>query len=117
MNLGPLDRRIRIERPTVTKDATYGSPTVAWSTFATVWASVEEIMPSRGESNSNGLRIGERAERIRARYLAGVSSDMRVVYLDRANRLMKITTQAVELGRKDGIEFMTAEFTSSGDAA
>lgn len=118
MDIGTLDRRIRIEQPTVTKDATYGSATETWSTFATLWAQVQDVLPSKAESQGFGIRIAERPARIRTRYVSGITSDMRVVLLDRDNRIMKIITQPAEIGgRRDGLEFLVVDFTSSGDAA
>jgi len=114
-DLGPLDRRIRIEqRGTV--DGDLGPQPGAWTTFGTFWASVQEVLPSRGESQADGIRIAERPARVRMRYVTGITSAMRVVYLDRSDRVMKIIAQPVELGRKHGIEFMAADFTTTGEA-
>ncbi len=117
MNLGPLDRRIRVEQCTVGKDATYGAPTQTWSTFATLWASIEEDAGADDERSDKGLRIATRKARVTTRYVAGLTSAMRVVYLDRDNRVMQILSQPAELGRKDGLTFRVADFTTSGTAA
>ena len=117
MKLGTLDRRIRIETKTVTRDETTGTPVDTWATYATLWANVQEVLPSKGESASNDIRIAERPARVRTRYVSGITAEMRVVYLDRANRAMKILTPPVELGRKIGLEFMVADFSTSGSAA
>ena len=50
------------------------------------------------------------------RYVPGINSAMRVIYLDRSDRVMKIIAQPVELGRKFGLEFMAADFTTTGEA-
>lgn len=118
MNIGPLDRRIRIERQDTITDATYGPQPANWTTFATLWANVQEVLPSRGEGVPDGIRIAQRPARVRTRYVEGITSAMRVVYLDRSDRVMKIISQPVEIGgRKGGLEFMVAEYTTSGDAA
>jgi head-tail adaptor len=117
MNPGRLDRRIRIEAPTVTKEAIYGSPSISWAPFATLSANIQEVLPSQAEHNVQGLRIAARRARVRTRYVADITSDMRVVYLDRGNRLMKILTPPVELGRREGLEFMVADYSTQGDAA
>lgn len=113
-NLGPLDRRIRIEQPTVTRDAEYGSPAAAWTTYGTFWASVQEVLPSRGESVSQDIRIAQRPARVRMRYVAGITPKMRCVYLDRSDRVMRILAVPVEIGRKEGIEFVVADFSTAG---
>lgn len=112
------DRRIRIEAPGVTQDAAYGTRVVGWTAFATVWAQVEELPPAAAtEGVANGIRIAQRQARIRIRYLAGVTSDMRVVYLTRGGRVMKILAQPVEIGRREWLEFLVADFSTSGEAA
>jgi len=40
MNIGALDRRITLQRPT-TSTNDYGEREVTWSTYATVWAAIE----------------------------------------------------------------------------
>jgi head-tail adaptor len=118
INFGPLDRRIRIESPPTAQDANYGTPSGDWTTVhASLCASVQEVLPSKGEGAADGIRLAERPARIRMRYVTGITSAMRVVYLDRGNRAMKILTPPVELGRKDGLEFMVADFSTSGNAA
>ncbi|HEY0823060.1 MAG TPA: head-tail adaptor protein, partial [Ramlibacter sp.] len=77
----------------------------------------QEVLPSRGESTAGGINIAERPARVRTRYVEGITPAMRVVYLDRDERVMKILTQPVEIGRRQGLEFMVADFTTSGDAA
>lgn len=115
MDIGKLDRRIRIEQR-ATVDGDYGPQPGDWTTFATVWANIQETLPSRGETQAQGIRIAERPARVRIRYLDGVNSAMRVVWLDRGNRLLKILTPAAELGRRDGMEFMVADFSTQGEA-
>lgn len=111
-------RKIRIEAPPTGQDTGYGTPTGAWTTFATLWAEVQEVLPSKGESIAEGIRIAQRPARIRTRsYVDGITSDMRVVLLDRGDRLLKILTPPVELGRRAGLEFMAADFSTAGNAA
>lgn len=117
MEIGRLDQRIRIEQRSTTQESTYGTLADTWTTFSTVWANVQEVLPSKGESQADGVRIAERPARVRIRYLDGLSSDMRIVLLDRGNRVMKIATPPVELGRKNGMEFMAADFSTSGAAS
>ena len=114
-DLGPLDRRIRIEQRGTT-DGDYGPQPGSWTTYGTFWATVLEVLPSRGESQADGIRIAERPARVRMRYVPGITSAMRVIYLDRSDRVMKIIAQPVELGRKYGLEFMAADFTTTGEA-
>lgn len=111
-----LDQRIRIEIKQVTQDTDYGTQNVAWVEFATVWAEVQDVLPSSSaESQAAGIRIEKRPARIRTRYLAGVSSDMRVVLLNRDNRMLQIVSGPAELGRKDALEFMAEEYSTGAN--
>ncbi|MFA5900347.1 MAG: phage head closure protein [Hyphomicrobium sp.] len=112
MKSAKLDQRIRIDSKQVTTDANYGTQTVTWATFATVWAWVQDVLPSKAESQSNGLLLSKRPARIRIRYLAGITTDMRVVLLDRGNRVLQIVSGPAELGRKEGIEIMAEQYTT-----
>jgi head-tail adaptor len=113
-DLGPMDRRIRIEQRSTSQDSDYGTQVDTWTTFGTFWATVQEVLPSKGETQTDGARIAERPARVRMRYVSGITSDMRAVFLDRSSRIMKIMAQPVEIGRKVGIEFMAADYTTSG---
>lgn len=117
MKIGTLNRRIRIDQPSAAQNSVDGSAEPAWSTYATLWAEVQEVLPSRGESLAQGFNIAERPARIRTRYVSGITPAMRAVYLDRSNRVMKIISQPVEIGHKEGLEFMVADFTTAGSAA
>ena len=77
-DLGPLDRRIRIEQQGTT-DGAYGPQPGSWTTFGTFWATVQEVLPSRGESQADGIRIAERPARVRMRYVPGITSAMRLL--------------------------------------
>lgn len=116
MNIGTLDQRIRLEVKSVAVDPDYGTQTITWTTFATVWANVQDVLPSRAEKEGGGVRIENKPARIRMRYLAGVTSDMRVILLDRGNRELRIVSGPAELGRKEAIEVMAEESTTQGDA-
>lgn len=117
MEAGRLDQRLRFERKVITQDASYGTELITWTAVATVWAHVQEVLPSKGESQAEGIRIAERPARIRLRYRSDITADMRIVYINRANRLMKIISPPVELGRRDGLEIMAADYSTEGQGA
>lgn len=114
MEIGTLDRRVRIESKSTTQDASYGTEVVTWTTLCTEWANIQEVLPSKGESQAQGIRIADRPARLRMRYRADITSAMRVIYLDRSDRVMQILTPPVELGRKSLIEFMVADYSTAG---
>lgn len=112
-----LDQRIRIEKMQTTPDADYGTAVVNWVAHATVWAQVQDVLPSKAEAQPNGLRLTTGPSRIRTRYLAGVTAAMRVVLLTRGDRVLQIVTAPAELGRKEGIEFMAEEYSTDARAS
>lgn len=112
-----LDQRIRIEKVLTTSDADYGTPVVTWVAHATVWAQVQDVLPSKAEAQPNALRLTIGPSRIRTRYLAGVTAAMRVVLLTRGNRVLQIVTAPAELGRKEGLEFMAEEYSTDARAS
>lgn len=116
MDIGPLDQQVRIEQQGSTMDAIYGPQPGAWTTLDTVWAGVRDVLPSRAIGNDE-IRVTSRPARIRMRYRTDIDTTMRLVLIDRGNRVMKIVGGPAELGRRDGIELMVEEYTTSGDAA
>lgn len=117
MQAGQLDHRLRIERKVITPHPDFGTEVITWAALATVWAEVQEVLPSKGEDQASGIRIAERPARIRMRYRSDVTSDMRLVHISRGNRLMKIIAPPVELGRRQGLEIMAADYSTEGQGA
>lgn len=82
VNIGQLDRRISIKRAVVSKDD-YGAAVVTWTTFATVWANMQDALLSRAESVTQGaLKQAVNQTRFRFRYLADLDSSMRIEHND-----------------------------------
>jgi SPP1 family predicted phage head-tail adaptor len=80
-----LRHRIVIEQVTRVSDGT-GGVTDNWSTFTTVWASIEPV-------SANQILFSEQLQqrithRIFVRYLTGLSSDMRVAFDNRTFRVI-----------------------------
>ena len=115
MNIGALNRRITIQEKSVTYDADYGTEIVTWVTHATVWANVQDALPSKDESSANDIRINTGRTRIRIRYLSTVTSDMRIKLTDRSNKILQIVGGPAELGQRDGMEIMAESYTTAGD--
>lgn len=77
MRAGQLREQITIESKQTTRDP-YGGEVVSWVTFATVWADVQplplrELIAAKSAGSEISLQIT-------VRYLAGVTSDMRVLW-------------------------------------
>lgn len=108
-----LSVRIRIERKSVNYDPQYGTEAVTWTPFACVWAEVKDILPSRAERMAEQIQIARRPARIRIRWLAGITPDMRVII---AGRIHQIIAGPSMLGRREAIELMVEELSSEGAA-
>lgn len=111
MIAGQLDRRVTIMERAETQDSTYGTASVSWLPMATVWAQVQDILPSRAESTANGIEIANRPARVRMRYRDDVTTAHRLSY---DGRTLRIIAGPAELGRRDGVEFVCEELTTSG---
>ena len=97
MRAGRLDRRVTIERKSVTRDD-YGAEIITWTTFAEVWAEVREI--NSVEKVIDQLRTMSRLTMVTIRWLPGVTTDMRI-RVNQDGRILAITSLA-EIGRKAG---------------
>lgn len=77
MRAGELRHRLTIKQKSVVRDD-YGQETITWTTFATVWGSVE---PLSGDTYIAGQQLEAAVDtRIRIRYLSGVVPTMEVYY-------------------------------------
>jgi head-tail adaptor len=108
-----LDTRIRIERKSVTSAPLYGTEAGTWGEFATVWAEVQDVLPSRAERLADSIVIANRPARIRMRHLAGITPDMRMII---GNRTLHFVSGPAELGRREGIELIVEQHSSEGAA-
>lgn len=111
--LGPLDRKITLESKQITPDPVYGSDVVTWIPFASrLWASVQDVLPSRSEQIKQGLAVASQAARVRLRYRAGITPDMRVIVHGATDRICQIIGGPAELGRREGIELVIETYTT-----
>lgn len=108
-----LNRRIRIEKKQVTKDADYGTEVITWVTHAEVWARVLDILSGNQESRVDVLKELKRPCKIQARYNSTITADMRIYIIDRA-AYMQIVSKPAEIGNKYLMEFLCEEYQSDG---
>lgn len=108
------DRRIQILRRATVQDATYLTETVTWTTFATVWASIQDMLPSRADRVPEGISLSSRPARIRLRYIGGITNDMRIRAGD---QLFQIVAGPAQIGgRQRDLEIVGQEITTTGEA-
>ena len=114
MKAGKLDREITILHfaESTTQDPLYGTVIVTeWLPLATVWAEVQDMLPSRGERLVEGINIARRPCRVRMRYRNDITSAMRIRI---GTRELRIIAGPAELGRREGLEFMAEELSTEG---
>lgn len=112
MPAGRRDRRITFLKAERTQDE-YKNWTVGdFEPFATVWAEVQDILPSRAERVEDSVSMTRRPCRIRTLYRADLTSDMQIEY---AGRTLRIISGPAELGRREGLEFIAEELSTMGN--
>lgn len=110
MQIGKLDRYVRVEKKSVTQDDDFGSEQITWVKHVDAWAQVTDITSKMQESTVNDLRLLKRPCKVIMRYDDTITADMRLVLLDRKDRVLQIVTNPAEIGRKDAIEFTAEEY-------
>ena len=112
MIAGHLNTRVRIEQKSITQDAVYGTELVTWTTVATVWAAVQDELPSKSEAVKQGLAVASQRARIRMRYRTGIDSSMRIVIIRATESTWQIVGGPAILGNKDGLELVVEKYSS-----
>ncbi len=96
-----MDRRVTLERATITLDA-FGGETQTWATLAEIWA---QAMPvSDGEKWRAAEVSATISTRFRIRWRAGLKVTDRLIYDGRVFDIVGIK----ELGRREGLEITTS---------
>lgn len=122
---GDLKDFIRIERP-VPDESFDGAGSGSWELVASVFAEVQDALPSRGERLADGINIATRPARVRMRWRNDVTPAMRFVRgadatgeeVDYSNaRVMQIVGGPAEIGRREGLEFMVEDYSTAGSGA
>lgn len=113
MQAGELDRLISIEYKATEKDPIYRTDVVNWVRLATMHAQVQDALPSRSESVTQGLAVARNQVRVRIRYRADITSAMRVVLHGDSDVVYQIVGGPAEIGgRKRGLEMVLERYSS-----
>ena len=112
MRAGQLNRRITIQAHQSVDDPVYGPQPAGWVDMVTVWAEVQDALPSKSESLKDGLVVAYNRTRVRIRYRSGITADMRIVELGGLQRTLQIVGGPAILGNKVGIEMLCEEYSS-----
>lgn len=100
MKAGKLRHRVVIQAEAPSQNATTGVVANGWTTFATVWASVEPLS-AREFIAASAVNSGVMA-RVVIRYRAGVKPSMRIVHGERTYNI-----EGVLADKRSGIEYLT----------
>lgn len=122
MRAGQLDRQVTIEKKQVTQDATYGTDVVTWVPLVAqpgsptvaqrFWAQVQDVLPSRSESVTQGLAVARNQSRLRMRYRSDVTSDMRVIVHKATDAIYQIVGGPAVIGRNEWLEMVIEKYSS-----
>lgn len=106
MKVGNFNRKILIEQPVAGVDPVYGSPTITWTALATIWAEVQDALPSRAESVVQGLTVAKNQVRVRFHFRLDVTSAMRITELEPPYRVLQIVGGPATVGNREETEVM-----------
>ena len=84
---GKLRERVTVQQATETRNA-IGETVLAWSTYETVWASVEGV--SSREALDAGKIDVQISHRVRMRYLSGMTQNMRLSWRNRTLEIVSL---------------------------
>jgi SPP1 family predicted phage head-tail adaptor len=106
-----LKHEVRILQRQETRETVYNTVVATWTELATVWAEVQDMLPSRAERIADGIDVARRPARVRMRWRDDVTTAMR---LEVNGRTLQIVAGPAELGFREGIELIAEELTTSG---
>jgi head-tail adaptor len=116
--IGAMNREVEIRQRTRAQSTTDGSYTDTWTTLATVWAEVQDILAGKAERIANDIDMSRRPSRVRFYWREDVTTEMRFRVLGRstgeATRDMRIISGPAELGFRDRVEFIAEDVTTEG---
>lgn len=120
-----LNREITVERKVVTLDTVHGTDIVTWEPLSYLpgspavaeryRAEIQDVLPSRSESVTQGLAVAKNQSRVRMRWRDDIDSSMRVTVHADSDVLYQIVAGPADFGgRKDRIEFVIEKYSTAG---
>jgi head-tail adaptor len=114
MKIGSLDTPARIEQKLETPNTDFGGSDISWVAYiAKTFIELSDITTRMQEETNSDLRQMKRPCRVRMRYFPDLNSTMRIVILDRSDRILEIVSKPAELGRKEGLEMMCHDYEAT----
>jgi head-tail adaptor len=110
-----MDEQCTIEQRAVERDPNYGTEVEGWEVVAAkVWCNAQDVLPSRAESTSNGIRTATKQTRLRIQIDDRITPEMRVTLHGKGDRLMQIISGPAFLDDRRHIEFMLEGYSHGG---
>lgn len=101
-----LNTRVRIERPTVTVDPTYGGEVVTWTLVGLAWAEIVDKLPSRDEGMLDVITLASIRTRIRLRYRTDIDASCRFIIMRPTETVWGVIGGTSMVGNKEAVEFL-----------
>lgn len=114
MKAGKLNRRIELQSKQEVVDPIYGPQPVGWVTVATIWAEIQDALPSKSETVIEGALVAHRRTRIRTRYRKDIDASMRIVEKGGLGRIWRIVGGPAVIGNREGIEVLAEDYSIGG---
>ncbi len=112
MQIGKLDCPVRFEQAVTSENSDYGGDSITgWETVWETFAAVTDVTTRMQEETRQDLRLLKRPCRLMCRYNPNITATMRVVMLDRDDRILQIVSKPAELGRKEALEMMCEDYS------
>lgn len=115
---GGRDAEVVILRRTEVQNPADGSYSHQWTALATIWAEVQDMLPSRGERVAEGINIGRRPARIRFLYRDDITQEHRLLVKGvpgvLADRNMRIIAGPATLGFRERTEVVAEDLSTEG---
>lgn len=116
-------RQITVWKKVVTADPDFGTEIVTWEPLVAevgspviaqrFWAEVQDALPSRSESVTQGLAVARNQTRIRLRWRNDIDSSMKITVHGDTDVDYQIVGGPAEIeGRKERIEIMCEKYSS-----
>jgi SPP1 family predicted phage head-tail adaptor len=111
---GKFKDRVQILARVATQEEEFGTDAIEWPVLDTVWAEVQDVLPSKSEKLAEGINIARQPARIRMRYRTDISSEQRLMV---RGKVMQIVSGPAVLGDKKYIELIAESASTLGNAA
>jgi head-tail adaptor len=107
-----LDRRVLVEYPVNTGDATFGAIETVWTPLVAqyLWANITDTPPSRSEAVRNGMSVARNQTTFIMRYRSDITAAMRLTDVS-TGFIYQIVGGPAIIGRLEWIEMVGERYS------